>query len=376
MYIYKFTNSFNGMSYIGQTCDIKKRFNNHKNNIFNITINTKFIKGLRQFGFENFIFTVLFECNFEDVDLMENYCIDLYDSSENGYNIVHKKYDKNKARKIYNNIITGNYVVYEPYRFISGKTVTCLNDYEVFSSVAECERYYNIRHVNDVCTGNRATVNNLVFRYLDDNGNIIEPLNSARKKTTEVFVEETGVIYDSIVSAIKDINEDMDKGAISAHLRGKTENCYGFHFHYVINDEIQPSSYVSRKVSRGVLVDDSMEFSSVSEAIKYFNLPKNARGAISQCARGKSSSAYEHTWSYIDTNTGDVIINEFKPKLIDRSKVKRYEIICDDKYTFRSLAKACKFFNYNSNCAKQIAQCCRGLQDSAFGHTWKYGKQL
>lgn len=85
--IYKFTNKLNGKVYIGQSINLEKRYKEHKYNHLNqkyCNYNSKFYRALRKYGFENFDYTVLEEC--EDVLEKEVFYIELYNSYNNGYN--------------------------------------------------------------------------------------------------------------------------------------------------------------------------------------------------------------------------------------------------------------------------------------------------
>ena len=89
--IYKFTNKITGEAYIGQSKNIEKRYNAHKNkhngkNRKNE--NTYFHKMLEEYGFDNFTFEVLEECKEEDLDSREIYYINKLNTCyPNGYNI-------------------------------------------------------------------------------------------------------------------------------------------------------------------------------------------------------------------------------------------------------------------------------------------------
>ena len=73
---------------------------------------------------------------------------------------------------------------------------------------------------------------------------------------------------------------------------------------------------------------------------------------------------------------GEVQNTQASYSKIDRSKVRQFEIVCDDNLTFRSLRKATDYFGLNHSCNVKIAACCRGELESAYGHTWKYGKEV
>jgi len=87
--IYKFTNKINGKSYIGQSVDIYKRYHKHKT----CSDNTYFHDALRRYGFDNFTFEILEECDEAELDTLEIFYIKKYKTIyPNGYN-------KNKGGK-------------------------------------------------------------------------------------------------------------------------------------------------------------------------------------------------------------------------------------------------------------------------------------
>lgn len=85
--IYKFTNKINGNSYIGQSVNIRRRYNNHKTNCKCKRDDMYFTRALREFGFWNFEFEVLEECSREELNQKEQYYINKYNTIyPNGYN--------------------------------------------------------------------------------------------------------------------------------------------------------------------------------------------------------------------------------------------------------------------------------------------------
>lgn len=89
--IYKITNLKNGKVYIGQSRQIEKRFQQHRNK-------SKFLEedkwysplyiDMYSFGIENFSFEVIEECTIEELNEKEEYWIKYYNSQEDGYNIT------------------------------------------------------------------------------------------------------------------------------------------------------------------------------------------------------------------------------------------------------------------------------------------------
>ena len=59
--IYKFTSKTSGKSYIGQSVDILKRFNEHRMQAFNKNVqhfNCHFYRAVRKYGFSDFSFQI------------------------------------------------------------------------------------------------------------------------------------------------------------------------------------------------------------------------------------------------------------------------------------------------------------------------------
>ena len=82
--IYKIENLINHQIYIGQSKNIEKRWQDHKNRTKTGT--TKFYQALREYGIENFSWEIIEECSQEQLDENEIYWIEHYDSYKNGYN--------------------------------------------------------------------------------------------------------------------------------------------------------------------------------------------------------------------------------------------------------------------------------------------------
>ena len=83
-YIYKITNKINGLSYIGQAKDYKKRFADHRAMMYGRQPNKKLYKAFQQFGINNFIFEVIdYGSNYNE---LEKKWIKYYNSYQNGYN--------------------------------------------------------------------------------------------------------------------------------------------------------------------------------------------------------------------------------------------------------------------------------------------------
>ena len=84
--IYKIENLINGKVYIGQSVNIKERWNEHK--LINSRTSKDALKkqkyplylAFQKYGLENFSFEVLEECSLEDLDTKEQFYIKKYNS--------------------------------------------------------------------------------------------------------------------------------------------------------------------------------------------------------------------------------------------------------------------------------------------------------
>ena len=81
--IYKITNKLDGKIYIGQSVDLERRINEHKQKR-TMTID-EYINVL---GVEHFDFEVIETCSIEELDSREQYFISKYNSKEKGYNLT------------------------------------------------------------------------------------------------------------------------------------------------------------------------------------------------------------------------------------------------------------------------------------------------
>ena len=93
-YIYVYTNKINGHKYVGQTNDLRKRYNGHKSDSYNKnshSYNYPLSCAIRKYGLENFIFEKIEEVETqEEANEREIYWIEKLEShiSKDGYNIT------------------------------------------------------------------------------------------------------------------------------------------------------------------------------------------------------------------------------------------------------------------------------------------------
>ena len=88
--IYKITNNINGKAYIGQSKNIERRWKQHIYHAINSNedCNSLLYKAIHKYGIENFKFEVITECSIDELDKLEIFYIEQYDTYYNGYNLT------------------------------------------------------------------------------------------------------------------------------------------------------------------------------------------------------------------------------------------------------------------------------------------------
>lgn len=87
--IYRITNLITGESYVGQSSNIHRRWINHRSRYKNPKsgdYNSRLYNDMRVYGIENFEFSVIEECNKDELLNKEKFWVAQLDSYDNGYN--------------------------------------------------------------------------------------------------------------------------------------------------------------------------------------------------------------------------------------------------------------------------------------------------
>ena len=217
--VYKITNKINKMAYIGSSIRVEKRQKQHINsskNKNNPRYNYPLYKAFREFGIDNFLFEIIAD-DFNSVQDMEEYeqqMIDYYNTLDPfGYNQTRCTHS--------NNILSENHQKY--IKRISKKCAKVdinNNIIEIYSSYHDAARKNNkdgdngASEVRQVCKGERSSCfNNLYFRDIDDNEQIIEkPFKNSHGKKTLVAINvnnpEEEKFFESISQAAIELATD------------------------------------------------------------------------------------------------------------------------------------------------------------------------
>ena len=244
--IYKIQNQINNKVYIGSSIDINRRWQHHKDAAFNINAhqyNYPLMQDFRKYGIENFSFEILelIENTQEMIEKEHNYIIQYNCIIPNGYNQTDNTnspmFDEKVQKK-----------VRDTKRKKYGKKIVEIdsnnNIIDKWNSIGECsEKTGLIRSkISSVCNGKRHTTGERIFRFIDNNGEIIEPVKQVNKTNYNMITKNSKKvakldndnnelqIYDSISIAAKENN--CDPSGISKVCNQKRNKCGGYKWKY------------------------------------------------------------------------------------------------------------------------------------------------
>lgn len=177
--IYKITNQKNGMVYIGSSIEVERRWRQHKEASINEKdhhYNYPLMIAFREFGIANFTFEVIDTLPTWKamIEAEHNWIIKENCVKPNGYNQTDKTdspmFDPVVAKKMS-----------DTKREKYGKRVceidSTKNILNIWNSLAEASEDTGLDRfkISNVCNGMRLTTGNRIFRFLNDENQIIEP---------------------------------------------------------------------------------------------------------------------------------------------------------------------------------------------------------
>lgn len=266
--IYKFTNKINGKSYIGQSNNIERRFNDHlyyENNrdmIFN--------RALKKYGLSNFTFEVIEECSLEELDEKEIKWIAYYDSWKNGYNMTPGG-RFNEDHKDEQEII---------------------NKYNELKSIQKVADFYSASRQTI-----RKILKNNKIEYNDKISELI-PIEMIDPKTLQVIK-----VFPSVEDGAEYIHQTG--GGIRLCLKGKHQTCGGYYWRKVgDNKEFTPLQQIRTCPRRAICQYDLQgnfikEYATLSDANRAMGKSRSLR-VIKEVCDNQRENAYGFIWRYKD----------------------------------------------------------------------------
>lgn len=221
--IYKIENLLNGKIYVGQSTNIFKRFGSHISDSFNENskdYNMVIHKAIRKHGVKTFTFSVLEECQKDDLNNREIFWIDFYDSYSGGYNA-------SKGGDNYDHL--GETV--ELYDFDG-------NFIKEYSSILETAEKLNLAYttVCQVIYGSRKSCGGFQLKLKKDTKQIGKYIsNQGGKKVTLQLDDQYNIInrYESANEAAR--QNGLDTSTIVKCCNGKLKHHGGFAWCYEVN---------------------------------------------------------------------------------------------------------------------------------------------
>ena len=328
--IYQITCTVNGKRYVGQSIDIKRRFNQHKR---------KPPDGMREdfelYGVDKFKFEVLEECAPENLTAREDFYLDTlkpeYNIRTEGHGISDAAREKLRRDR------TGK------KRPDISRRVKCVETGEVFESLRAAAKWCNVPapNLSALLSGKGRTLGGYHWIYADEDEEAalerIRQMPEGRKRTDEskdkqrqaklgkkhtpehcekirqshigqgwnestyekhcrkIRCVETNEIFSSIKDAAE--HYGLKRPNISAVLAGRAKSCGGYHWEYVDGQPPQHrSENFRRKMGKPVrCVETGVVYESISKAAEVFGV---CDSAIGNAVNGRREKSCGYHWEF------------------------------------------------------------------------------
>ena len=219
--IYKIENNINHKKYIGQSVDIRKRWEYHRC-VYTYKTNSRLYAAFRKYGIENFSFEVLEECPIEKLLEREMYWIEYYNTFEQGYN-CNIGGCSGKPRKVLQYDLNGNY----------------LNTYESLT-IAASTLNLSSSNLSSCCTGKQKSYGGYLWTYEDEESpkqyidNKYGHTTSTNKRIVQQYSKDNIFIqeYNSAHEAARQIGKPKCANHITECCQNKRKTCEGFIWKY------------------------------------------------------------------------------------------------------------------------------------------------
>ena len=223
--IYKVTNMVNGKSYIGQSKNIEQRFKDHK--LICRERNIPLKRALQKYGYENFKYEILEECELSNLDDREMFWINEIkpeynlDSGGKGspnhiVTFETRQILKQKGKEFWNNLDNET----------KNKIITNNLKGPPLGHKVSKETREKLRKCNLGKKQSKETIDKRKNTILEKKRNGYIQTNGNHKK--KIICIETNEIFDSL----KQAQEKYNLSTLCGHLKGRYKTCKGLHYRY------------------------------------------------------------------------------------------------------------------------------------------------
>lgn len=338
--IYQITNLITGDFYIGQTINFENRIKAHKR-----VPPPKMRDDIKKYGWDNFKFEVIEECERGNLTERERYYIKTLNPA---YNILPFGYEiSEETRRKISQANLGKEVSAETREKISkakkgkkfspehrakikkrmqatavelfAKAVVCVETQEVFASMIDAAQKLGIKPQNLTAAlhGRQKTAGGYTWKYADEVLNLSDDVHLSEVNRKLIVCVETGEIFQSITKAA-DAKGTTMKG-ISNVLHGKAITSGGFHWKYRddrLNEKVRDEADRHETRKPVICVETGEIFQSIIDAANSFGIHASGIGDV---LNGIKVTTGGYHWHYADGRPDKT--REAKPPNPKRKKV-------------------------------------------------------
>ena len=367
--IYKIENKITHQVYIGQSIDIMHRWKVHTypsiyNNPLSNGYNYKLYSAFREYGLENFNFSVIEECSYELLNEREKYWIKYYDSYMNGYNMT----------------IGGQGVVYMPSKqkvYIYDKFGNFIQEFSNVRTAAEAlnlniNNIYAALHKKSMCANYQWSYTKVEKMPIYQGWNIpVIAYNLSGKKiamysSIQEAIAETPDSYQSILTACK--TEKYSN--IDSDFQWRFAKDYK-NIDFIGNYYENSPSAVTKYTLEGTFVQ---HYCRPVDALYDLGIKDNKMtNNLVSTTTGAQKSFMGFLWTkygapppepYCDKRYGHTTSSN--RRVVQQFSKEDYLI-----NEYESAHEAARQINKPS-CANHITECCQGKRKTCEGYKWKY----
>lgn len=367
--IYKITNKITNKVYIGQSIDIKLRWAVHKqpSNYFDPTNDNYYRKiytAFREYGIENFEFSIIENCSKEQLNEREIYWINYYNSFYDGYNMTLGGEGGNipSDKKIYQYDRFGNFIQ-EFMNVREAATQLNLTTNTIYSAI--CDHclgggyqwsYQKADHI-DLYENNECPV--IAYDLLGKKIKMYNSINLAAKNT--------GDGWRAITTACKTLQYN------------NTQFQWRYAKDFYNIETIQSSYYynpiaVNQYSLDGVFIKSYNNFNEIKDELKLNDISQLSN--LSTCLKKQQKSFKGYLWTYYNEPAPIPYIDQRYNHTTSSNKRSIQQYSKDNIFIqeYNSAHEAARQIG-KPKCANHITECCQNKRKTCEGFIWKYKEE-